>query len=211
MPAAANEGAMRMSRRPLAAWIATVVMIGSVLAFGGVSAAMGSGPATPRANAFPSAQGPLSNVIVFLRDQHGSLPAGQALGRTLQAHGAQRVTVGTALPFVLASVTSAQEAALKANPGVQAVFADVSIPAPKLAIPAEPRFAATAHAAASQAPCGTANAPESDPEALAVIKAPAALKSGIDGAGIKTAYMAGGIDTTIADFQRNAKYASSGS
>ncbi|HKD93735.1 MAG TPA: hypothetical protein VKB43_03400 [Gaiellaceae bacterium] len=50
--------------------------------------------------------------------------------------------------------------------------------------------------------CGTAANPESDPEALGVINAPAAFASGITGAGVSTAYLAGPIDPTINDFQR---------
>jgi hypothetical protein len=44
-----------------------------------------------------------------------------------------------------------------------------------------------------------------------VINANAATADGIDGAGVSTAYIAGSNDTTIADFQRNAKYASASS
>ncbi len=55
------------------------------------------------------------------------------------------------------------------------------------------------------------SAPATQPEALANIHAETAINAGCDGAGVKVAYMAGGIDTTLSDFQRNALFASAGS
>jgi Subtilase family len=160
----------------------------------------------------------LHKVIVFLRNGSAGHPGKvraevAPLARALRAHGAKHVSAGTALPFVAAAVSPAQTKALSANPAVQAVLPDVAIPAPTSEInladtPAAPPTGSSSKAAG---PCGNATAPEQDPEALAVVKAPAALNAGFDGAGVKTAYIAGTIDTTIPDFQRNAKYASAGS
>jgi hypothetical protein len=58
--------------------------------------------------------------------------------------------------------------------------------------------------------CGTAARHQQDPEAIGDIYAPAAWALGADSAGISTAYIAGDIDSTIPDFQRNAAYASGG-
>jgi hypothetical protein len=172
----------------------------------------------------PTASGHLRNVIVFLRSgsagHTGNVSAEVApLANALRMHGAKHVRAGTALPFVTASVSTAQKQALKANSAVQAVLPDVAIPVPtseisaqdSLIAPPAARSTTGAAKASVKAPCGTATTPEQDPEALGVIKAPAAFKAGIDGAGVKTAYIAGTIDTTIPDFQRNSKYASAGS
>lgn len=183
---------------------------------------VGAASASAAAGSRPAASGQLQKVIVFLRSRsagHASRVRAEVapVAKALRARGAKHVSAGTALPFVTASVSSAQKQALEANPAVQAVLSDVAIPAPRPAVNSRDVLsaspAAPLRAAASKAtgPCGTATAPEQDPEALGVIKAPAAFKAGIDGAGVKTAYIAGTIDTTIPDFQRNSKYASLGS
>ena len=139
------------------------------------------------------------------------------LAKSLRTHGAKNMTAGTVLPFVVASVSSAQKTALEKNSAVQAVFPDEVIPAPTAGIPSEPQVFAPLIPSSSPTPtegpgiCGTATNPESDPEALSAINAPGATALGIDGAGVSTAYIAGDIDATIADFQRNSKYASAGS
>ncbi len=168
----------------------------------------------------------MKKVIVLLHDRSAGLAARSPartrvvraevgpLAQALRSHGANHLTSGTTLPFVLASVSSAQKKALESNPTVQGVFPDAVIPAPTAETPAAAQLAlpSTARsAAASAGPCGTASKPEADPEALGAVNAPAALKLGYDGAGVTVAYIAGPIDTTIPDFKRNAKYASSGS
>jgi hypothetical protein len=193
-----------------------------LVAAASASAAAGSTPASH--GGVPAASGHLQKVIVFLRNRSaghtGKVRAEVApLANALRAHGAKHVSAGTALPFVTASVSSGQKQALEANSAVQAVLPDVAISAPTSEISAQDSLIASriaplktgAGKASASASCGTAAAPEQDPEALGVIKAPAAFKAGIDGAGVKTAYIAGTVDTTIPDFQRNSKYASSGS
>jgi Subtilase family len=191
-----------------------------LVAAASASAAAGWTPASH--GGMPAASGHLQKVIVFLRSRSAGHPGKvraevAPLANALRAHGAKHVSAGIALPFVTASVSSGQTQALKVNSAVQAVLPDVAIAAPTSEISPQdsliaPLTTGTAKAKAStSAPCGTAAAPEQDPEALGVIKAPAAFKAGIDGAGVKTAYIAGTIDTTIPDFQRNSKYASAGS
>ena len=66
----------------------------------------------------------------------------------------------------------------------------------------------TAAAGGKYSICGTAAKPEKDPEALDVINA---QSPSYDGAGVKVAFIAGHLNTTIADFQRNPKYVGTGS
>ncbi len=206
-----------MSRSLFARSTATAfggLLLVAILVIGASAASAG----TAGLRGAPVASGHLQKVVVLLRDRS----AGQAakvhaevapIARSLRAHGAKRVRTGTTLPYVTASVTSAQADALKANSAVEAVLPDVKIPTPK-PLSATNQLAAALTAgrkAAGTPPCGTANSPEQDPEALGVIKALPAINAGWDGAGVKTAYIAGGIDTSIPDLQRNAKYASAGS
>lgn len=173
-----------------------------------------AGAASAGASPVPG-NGAMRKVIVLLHDRpdQGVRAEVRPVAQGLRSSGARHVISGTSLPFVVASVSTAQEAALKSNPAVQAVFPDTVIPAPTAPIPAGAQLvpALGTRGAASAGPCGTAGKPEADPEALAVIHAPAALKLGFDGAGVSVAYIAGPIDTTIPDFKRNSKYASSGS
>ena len=203
--------------------------IGMVLVAGAASASVPSGLQT---HGMPFAAGPTKKVIVLLRDKAAGLGARSAarsrliksqvgpLAQTLRSHGATRVASGHAVPFLVASVSSAQRAALEQNSSVRAVFPDAVIPAPQPDVPSDSQLFSLfhpTHSHSSPTPteggniCGTASSPEQDPEALSVINADGAAALGIDGAGITVGYIAGSIDTSIPDFQRNAKYASAGS
>jgi hypothetical protein len=201
---------------------AALLVVG--LAAAGASATVSTGASSATVAGIPNASGALKNVIVLMRDRPAGLGARSAdrarvvraevgpLARALRSQGAKHLTAGKTLPFVLASVSSAQKAALEANPDVRAVLPDAVIQAPRAAIPTEAAAPLTAgRSTASSGPCGTASNPEADPEALGVINAPEAMKLGFNGAGVSVAYIAGPIDTTIPDFKRNARYASSGS
>ena len=201
-------------------------LVGMALTVSAASASVSEGSSTAVGGAIPTATGAMKKVIVLLRDRSAGLP-GQSpararavraevgpLAESLRSRGAKHLTSGRTLPFVVASVSSAQKTALESNPAVQAVLPDVVIPAPRAAIPAGAQLVSpltTRRSAPAAGPCGTAGKPETDPEALGAVRASAALKAGFDGAGITVAYIAGPIDTTIPDFKRNAKYASSGS
>ena len=201
------------------------VTVGMVLAAGAASASI---PAAR--GAMPFAGGSTKKVIVLLRDKPAGLAARSTarsklvkaevapLAQKLRSHGATHVASGRALPFVVASVSSAQEAALKQNSAVKAVFPDSVIPAPTPETPTDSQLfspftpstsSPTPTSGPGICPSNPAN-PERDPEALSVINAPDPSSS-INGAGVKVAYIAGSIDTTIPDFQRNAQYASGGS
>jgi hypothetical protein len=160
----------------------------------------------------------MQKVIVLLRQRSGGATGrtkARPLAAMLRAHGAKRVAAGSKLPFVVASVSTAQESALAASPGVRAVLPDVVIPASPTPRSSEsnPFTPVLPHSAGTtvSAPCGTASNPENDPEANGVVKATQANALGYTGKGVKVAYIAGSIDTSIPDFQRNPKYASAGS
>ena len=202
--------------------LAALVVMG--LAAAGASAKVSTGASSATVAGMPNASGALKNVIVLMRDRPAGLPARSSararvvrdevrpLAEALRSQGAKHLTAGKTLPFVLASVSSAQKAALEANPDVRAVLPDAVIRLPSAPIPAEAVAPLSAgKSTAASGPCGTASSPEADPEALGVINAPEAMKLGFNGAGVSVAYIAGPIDTTIPDFKRNARYASASS
>ena len=137
-----------MSRRRLPARIATasggLILVAAalalVLAVGAASASVSRGPTVLRPGAIPNAGGSMKKVIVLLRDKPAGLGARSTaraakvraevgpLARTLRSRGAKHVASGKAFPFVVASVSSAQENALKQNSTVKAVFPDSVIP-----------------------------------------------------------------------------------
>ena len=143
--------------------------------------------------------------------------------QTLRSSGATHITTGKAIPYFAATVSPAQRAALAANPAVKAVFPDQTFHvAPPLSSKelAAMQAPAVSHASsritsnvtprenAMFSICGTAGNPEKDPEALNVINAQG---PSYNGAGVKVAYIAGHINTTISDFQRNPAYVGAGS
>jgi len=183
----------------------------------------------------PAAHGAMQRVVVLLRDTNASTSPRSAAHlnairtqltpfiQKLHSAGATHITTGKAIPYFAASVSAAQQAALAANPAVKAVFPDEKIHlAPPLSTKhldamqapavshAASRITASAkiHAAGPFSICGTAANPEKDPEALNVINAQG---PSYDGAGVNVAYIAGHINTTINDFQRNSKYVGAGS
>jgi hypothetical protein len=227
-----------MSRRTIAARVAAAsgallliaAALGMVLAVGAASASVSAGPTFTHLGVIPNASGSMKKVIVLLRNKPASLGAAtraaklraevRPLAQTLRSHGAKNVASGTAVPYVVASVSSAQEAALKHSSNVKAVFPDSVIPMPTSPVQSQglqqllsPLTSASPNTnpADPSTICGTAASPEQDPQAISDINAPAAWALGATGAGVSTAYIAGDIDSTVADFQRNSAYASSGS
>ncbi len=187
--------------------------------------------AAARPAAMPPAQGAMQHVVVLLRNTNVSLNPGSTahlsairtqespLIQSLRSNGATHITTGKAIPYFSASVSSAQLAALAANPAVKAVFPDetIHIGAPlsarQLDAMQNPTVSqvsnAPAHATGGGSSiCGTASSPEKDPEALDVING---QSPSYDGAGVNVAYIAGHINTTISDFQRNPEYVGPGS
>ena len=145
-------------------------LVGMTLTVSAAAASVSSDPGT-----VPSANGPMKKVIVLMRDRSAGLGGRSAararvvraevgpLAQALRAQGAKHLTAGKTLPFVLASVSSGQKAALESNPDVRAVLPDAVIRAPSAEIPAAAQAAApltTRSSTASAGPCGTASKPE---------------------------------------------------
>src|ERR1039458_9145390 len=143
--------------------------------------------------------------------QRGSAP----VVASLRSSGARDITAAKSLPFVVATVTPAERAALAASPFVAAVEPNSVITDPSPLAPLEPVASGHSSAVHSNAlppsVCGTAVKPELDPEAISVINADKAAAAGYDGAGVTVAYIADGVNPANPDFQRNAAYASAGS
>jgi hypothetical protein len=191
--------------------------------------------AAARPAAMPAAQGAMQRVVVLLRNTNVSLHPSSAahlsairtqmspLVQALRAAGATHITTGKAIPYFSATVSASQQAALAANPAVRAVFPDEKIrlgaplSAKQLDAMQSPTISnasshtaprARMHAAGVPNICGTATHPEKDPEALDVING---QSPSYNGAGVNVAYIAGHINTTISDFQRNPAYVGPGS
>jgi hypothetical protein len=161
--------------------------------------------------------------LVFLKGSGSSFTtvAGRAEARASQdALGAQLAAINghilarSLVPNELTvKVTAAQAATLRGESGIAAVLANSDIPLPKvpnLAVHETTGTHSTVRPHVLPGVCGTAAHPQLNPEALSNINAEAAINSGADGAGVKVAFIADGIDTTNPDFQRNAAFASPG-
>ena len=178
------------------------------------------------ASAAPTTATRRESVIVVLRDQLHGQPANRShvSARRSAAHLAQsrvlRKLSGPAPTHVInytlgnafsATVTVAQAAQIAANPAVASVTQNKKValsPAPAAAKKAAP--AASAPAAVNPAACtGTKKKPQLEPEALQTINArsddPSAKTAaalGIDGSGVKVAFIADGINPNNKGFIR---------
>jgi hypothetical protein len=219
----------KVGRRPGVStpWLLAVAAasVGIVIALGAATASN----AASQIRAIPPANGAMQHVVVLLRN--GSTSSGSTahtsaraqvapVVQALRTAGATHITTGRAIPYFSATVSAAQKAALAANPAVKAVFPDQTFRLgpplsakqldaagafPALSNASSRTTGAAVHGSNATSICGTAGSPEKDPEALDVINAqsPYGLYSG---GGVKVAYIAGHINTTISDFQRNPKY-----
>ena len=173
------------------------------------------------ATASPSPGHP-GRYIVVLKDQNPGLTAGapdrvaatqseQApVVSQLQSAGATDINSTSIVNAVVATMTPNAAASVSKNSAVAEVVPDavIQISNPVTEIPTVPGRPGSGPASSA---CGTASAPELDPEGLTNIDATPAELGSIDGAGVKVAFLADGIDTSNQDLQRNAAYASSGS
>ena len=171
-------------------------------------------------------------VIVILKDQHHRVPVfSPARARMLQLDqapitrellgtGALNVKTFSTINAVAAAVSRAEAALLATNPAVAEVVPDAVIRAPAHSSNRSARSAnsqapgASAATAGSSAPAGACPTdparPLLEPEALQVTRAesddPASASAhalGIDGNGVKVAFLADGADATVQDFQRS--------
>jgi len=163
-----------------------------------------------------------SDVLVFLRGPVSSRTAPRAYAAELSTQRAATSLVAAAGAHVLAlssvpdvlfvHATTAQARELANAPGVEAVLPNTKVPGPTL--PTAARMVpmrAGRKGAAHAGPCGTALAPESDPEALANIDGTSADTAGYDGAGATVAIIGDALSPANPDLLRNAAYASAGS
>ncbi len=208
-------------------FLAAAVAVGSLLAAGSVAAAPSSRAVLAAAPTGAAAGSSTPDaVVVVLRDQLPDKPATRShvAARRAAATATQdqvlsrlpgtapkklkHYTLGNAFS---ATVTTAQAAALAADPAVLSVSPDVLVPvtpAPAVAAAAAPP--ATAAAVVPAAACSTdPNRPRLEPEALSTINARSdnasaatAAALGIDGSGVKVAFIADGINPLNAGFRR---------
>ncbi len=200
--------------RVLAGVCVSVLLVAAFELAGSVSAGAQSQPATHR-------------VIIVLRNQVSNLPAtrrdesnrrgavvrSQApVTSSLAASGAKHVHSFTVLNALSATVSSAEESTLRANPAVAQVVPDLPIRLEPLVTPTRPGAARSGpHIAApsSSSVCAPNGQVQLNPEALQVIHAasddPAARtasKLGIDGSGVTVGILADGLDINNLDFVR---------
>ncbi len=164
------------------------------------------------------ASGSRHTMIVLMKSSVGSRhalsrsEARNVVANVISASGGKVISSFSAPSAVVVKVTSAEARQLAKNPAVLEVVPNGTFQGPKNSVVKLTGHisgkVARAHVASL---CGTAGSPQQNPEALSNISAPGAWSAGATGVGVQVAYMAEGIDTTIADFQRNAAYASAGS
>ncbi len=207
-----------MASRKLSRWLVLATVPASVALLGlpGVVAAAASGDA---------ASGAVQQYIVILRNQNSNLSATGAARRSavhteqapvlteMQSLGAKSTGSISLVNAMFGTMTAADAKSLTANPAVAEVIPNATIQGPVLpsAAGAIGAGSTVATPALSAALCGTAAAPQLNPEALFAINSVEANQLGYDGAGVRVAYMADGVDPTNPDFQRNAEFASAGS
>ncbi len=205
---------MRTRVRVLIGVCVSVLLVAACELVGSVSAGAQSQPATHR-------------VIIVLRDQVSNLPAtlrdessrravvvrSQApLTSSLAASGAKHVHSFTVLNAISATVSSAEESKLRADPAVAEVVPDLPIHLAPLVTPAKAgggRLRSHIAAPSSSGVCAPSGQVQLNPEALQVIHAasddpaaPTASKLGINGSGVTVGILADGLDINNPDFVR---------
>ncbi len=208
----------RLSRRVGIAGLAVIVSCGAFL----VDVAPGSAAAR--------ASGPSHEMIIMLRNQNSTLAPHSAarsaaikaeqapIIRSLRANGATGIKSLSILNAIVAKISSAEAAKLAANAAVSQVLKNSVIPGPTpTSNVVTPKATIKAsHSITSKTPspgpgiCGTAANPQLNPEALTNINATPSQLGSNDGAGVKVATIADGLDPTDPDFTRNAAYGTPG-
>jgi hypothetical protein len=207
-----------MTRRSFSPQVAAVIVAVATTVMTAVSVAVPTQAAAAPTPSTSSATSLSGAVVVVLKDQLATTPAGRTHGthRTSLAQQAQQ-SVLTHLPGAkpgrlrqfsvgnafAATVSPAQAAALAANPAVAAVVPDVSVPMTPSS--AQPKSSA---AIASSAVCPADPAhPLLEPEGLGLVHAASSdgTSSAADlanGSGVKVGVLADGVDTDVPDFVR---------
>jgi hypothetical protein len=122
--------------------------------------------------------------------------------------GAAVLERDTAIGAATVRLTPAQAAALAADPLVKSVLPNTRVPGPTLPVVRHAR-SGSSHGTPANASCGTAASPQLNPEALGNINAEA--NEGYNGAGVKVAFIADGLNPSNPDLLRNPAFASAGS
>ncbi|MGD0691354.1 MAG: S8 family serine peptidase [Acidimicrobiales bacterium] len=171
--------------------------------------------------------GPARTMIVMLRNQNSSLAPRSAarsaavkaeqapIVKSLRASGATHISSVGLLNAIVAKMSAAEAAQLAANPAVESVLKNATIPGPAITKTPAVSNVKSAHAETSKTPssqvCGTPRNPQLNPEALTNINAlPSQLGSSDDGTGVTVATIADGLDPNDPDFVRNAAYGTPG-
>ena len=214
-----------LSLRPwLTAGAVLSLVAGMVLPASSVAAAAPPTRTPAVAIAAAASAGATQKYIAILRNQNGGMAANSAtrlsLVRAQQAPvfsrirsaGGRVLSSTNLVNAVIATLTAGQATALAADPDIAQVIPDGVIPGPSpLGASSQTASGSSIKPAAVPPSCGTSTHPELDPEALGNIHATEAHNLGFTGAGVTVAYLADGVETTNADFQRNPAYASSSS
>jgi hypothetical protein len=180
----------------------------------------------PSASAGAQSQAPVHRVIIVLRNQVSDLPATRRdelarqaavasvqnpIASEVSASGARSVHRYTLINAISATVSSAEEAHLRANPAVSEVIADQPIHLAPIFTPIRGQYTTASSGSASGGGlCGGAPGQvQLEPEALSLIHAdsdnpsePTARKLGIDGSGVVVGFIADNLDIDNPDFIR---------
>ncbi len=161
--------------------------------------------------------------IIILRNQNTKLNARSAARRAavrsqqapvmrqVRSLGASVVATTSLVNAVIAKMSAASASTLAANPAVAEVIPNQLIPGPTLPAVTQATGKNGAAGAGLSRVCGTAAHPQLNPEALFNVQSVQANELGYDGAGVKVALLADGINPANPDFQRNPAFASAGS
>jgi len=190
-----------------------------VVAMGAVPAGVAVAAAQPGS----AAHGAEHNYILILRDQNSGLGArSQARKSAVRSEqrpvlararslGAKVVGTTSLVNAVIVKASAGTAAQLATSPAVSEVVPDAVIAGPTpVSLTGPVGSAKAASPAYSPGLCGTASNPQLNPQALVNIHADHPSPSA-DGAGVKVALMADGLNPADPDFQRNAAFASAGS
>jgi hypothetical protein len=206
-------GARKTKRWLVMATVPAAVVMGAIPAGAALAAAQ---PAS-------KAGGGMHDYVVILRAQNSQFAPRSAaraaaekseqapLVTRLHSLGAKNLGSISLVNGVVTQTTAANAQILAADPAVAEVVPDAEIqgPTPEIA----PAGSAAANGTPATAPglCGTASHPQLNPEALFTTHAVEANQLGADGAGVTVALIADGLNPANPDYQRNAKFATSGS
>ncbi len=236
-PAHQSFGGALLLKRSFVPLIATAALVLGTVAVLGSTVSAAPAPRTTPAARYTSrltladiarlSRDATHRSIIIMRDQHldvaGSAATRQAredidqapLRGELAQLRAPQVRSLHAVNAVAATISTAEQQRLAADPAVQAVVPDLAIPRPAtrpdLAAGGSPSVRAAAPQAAGQAICPSNPAdPLLEPEALQAMNVDFGPGAGrpaahdiVDGTGIKVAWLADGVDINNPDFQRN--------